>query len=88
MESLKENKINKKETTFLGRKRGYPELIETEIFRNLFFEEDSEGEYIKTYNIFKNLFSFDWEDERIIKPKIHPRKNLINLTVKFLLKYV
>jgi hypothetical protein len=77
MDSSKENKLNKKEIPLLGRKRSHPDLIETEIFRNLFFEEDSEGDYIKTFNIFKSLFSFDWEDERVVKPKIHPRKKLI-----------
>jgi hypothetical protein len=72
MESTKENRSQKKETNFLGRKRAHPDLCETNIFRHLFSEEDLEGDYEKTTNIFKNMFSFDWNDEKIVKPKIHP----------------
>jgi len=58
---------------FLGKKRSSENLEQNFLFRQ-YIDGRIEGEYEKIYNIFKNLFAFDWEDEKIVKQKLHPCK--------------
>jgi hypothetical protein len=73
MESSIRRRKEKKEVTFLGKKRASADLSENFIFRQT-FTGTLEGEYEKTANIFRGLCAFDWEDEKIVKNKLHPCK--------------
>jgi hypothetical protein len=58
---------------FLGKKRMSGSLEQNFMFRQ-YIDGRIEGEYETIVNIFKNLFAFDWEDEKIVKQKLHPCK--------------
>lgn len=58
---------------FLGKKRNMPELQENFLFRSV-LTNYLEGEYEKAAHNFKFLFCFDWDDEKVVKPKMHPSK--------------
>jgi hypothetical protein len=68
----------KEDNNFLGRKREAGDISTNLIFRKS-LTGTLEGEYENTFNNFRGLCSFDWEDEKIVKNKQHPSKiNLIN----------
>ena len=58
---------------FLGNKREASYLKDNFLFRR-FFTGKILGKYEKISNDYYNLFSFNWEDEKISKAKINPRK--------------
>ena len=64
-------KINKDEK-LLNRKR-QNDLSSNFLFRK-FLSGKMTGEYENTSNRYSNLFSFDWDDERIVRPNNHPSK--------------
>lgn len=73
MDSASKTRKESRETTFLNRKRERKDLSDNFIFRQT-LSGNLEGEYEQTANIFRNLFAFDWEDEKITKNKLHPCK--------------
>ena len=75
MENLRQTSQFKTADTnnILGRKRKIRDISNNLIFRP-FLKGILEGENEKTAHLFKNIFSFDWDDENVVKPKMHPRK--------------
>jgi hypothetical protein len=75
MEFLKENLFVTKENAFLGKKRG-AEIIKNQI---LDLEKSScqinEVKNLDVFSNFKNLFKFDWDDEKLLRLKMSPCKN-------------
>jgi len=64
-----ENKIGS-ETKFLGNKREYSNLKDNLIFRRILTGKLF-GTYEQFSTDFSNLFSFNWEEERLSKAKIN-----------------
>ena len=60
------------EKKLLGTKRNSSGLSENFIFRKALTNNIS-GNYEKISSIYRNIFSFDWEDEKISKLKSSPR---------------
>lgn len=66
-------------TRLLGKKRDGKDLSNNFIFRPL-ISGIVEGDYEKVANLYKHLYSFNWDDEKIVKNKHHPSKIIINFS--------
>ena len=71
------------EKKLLGTKRNSSGLSENFIFRNA-LTNNIVGNYEKISSIYRNIFSFDWEDEKISKLKCSPRKILPLILVAYM----
>jgi hypothetical protein len=73
MENTKKSRQNRKkyQSQFLGRKREHKDLSDNFIFNPL-LKGIIQGEYGKTANLTKSLYGFDWDDQKIVKPTLHP----------------
>ena len=61
-------------SNLLGRKRESALLSDNFIFRPS-IDGVIKNEYEKVAHNFKNMFAFNWEDEKIVKEKLRPGKN-------------
>ncbi len=59
------------------RKKRQNDLSSNFLFRK-FLTGKIYGEYENLSNKFSSLFSFDWDDEKIVKPIYHPSNYLLN----------
>ena len=72
-EPINEN-INNSENKLLGTKRYINALSENIVFRKV-LTNNSSGKYENMANSYRNIFSFNWDDEKITKLKYSPRIN-------------
>jgi hypothetical protein len=70
---MKKNSHSKKEKNLLQKKRKSKGIEDNFIFRQ-YLTGKVEGDCEEKANLIKYLFSFDWEDEKIVKSNNHPGK--------------
>ena len=67
--------VTNSEKKLLGTKRYNNSLSDNIVFRKV-LTNNSSGKYENMANLYRDIFSFNWDDEKITKLKYSPRKNL------------
>jgi len=76
--NLLNTETNSSDKKLLGNKRVNCSLSENFIFRKA-LSTNLNGNYEKIASIYRNIFSFNWDDEKISKMKNSPRNFIVNL---------